>query len=753
VSPKKKNSNKTPKKAGAESSRPDGDAAAHKSAATLSALNDALIGIGVCLLFFVALEVTLRVAGVPASKGPEADPFVGFSAIQPLFRATNGVASVAPERLKYFNEASFPVKRGPTTTRVFCFGGSTTYGHPFDGRTAFARWLEELLKASDPGRNAEVINAGGISYASYRIVPLVREALQYNPDFIVMYTGHNEFLERRTYSALFDQGRTLVTFRSLLSRLHLYRGLEALLEPLTSRFFGRGRGAEGKGAAETPKAADVDSSPPTPGKTILGAEVKAVLDQSGGIDLYHRDDDFSAGVVQHFGHNLRSILSMCKNAGVAVIMVEPESNLKDFSPFKSEHPTEMSREQKARFQAELGRCAQLARDGMFQQALSAADEAIRLDPLYAHAHFWKGKALLGLGRIEDSSASFVRAKDLDVCPLRAITPILDQIRTVAREENTVLIDFKHVLKEIWSDGRNPTGIPGDESFLDHVHPAIEGHQRLAEHILAAAKEKGLVKPSKNLTREDCDAIYARVMQTFDPSFFAARDLNLAKTLKWAGKKEEAAAALERAASKLQNNAEIHKMLGSLLIEQGRVEEGVSEYEKAADLSGREPTMMYDLAAAYYAAGRKTKAVETYSLLAREGAQVPEAYSNLAMIYLREGKHQEARDVLEQGVKNTPGAPAVMAAMGLTIAVSGRPEEAIAWMLKAIEAAPDNPDQLYNLAGMYALTGRKSQAIECLRRAVSKGYARADNLASDPAFDSIRREPGFNEILNRLRAAQ
>ena len=126
------------------------------------------MGLVVCVLFFAAIEAVLRIAGVPA-RDPGDDPFVGFSGTQPLFVVDNGIASTAPAKLRFFNQASFPVKKDPDTIRIFCLGGSTTYGHPFDGRTSFPRWLEDLLKASSPDKNFEVINAGGVSYASYEL--------------------------------------------------------------------------------------------------------------------------------------------------------------------------------------------------------------------------------------------------------------------------------------------------------------------------------------------------------------------------------------------------------------------------------------------------------------------------------------------------------------------------------------------------------------------------------------------------------
>ncbi len=74
-----------------------------------------------------------------------------------------------------------------------------------------------------------------------------------------------------------------------------------------------------------------------PGKPILKEEVTTILDRSAGLDLYHRDEEFSHDVVRHFAYNLRTMINLCKKAGVPVILVEPVCNLKDFSPFKSEH--------------------------------------------------------------------------------------------------------------------------------------------------------------------------------------------------------------------------------------------------------------------------------------------------------------------------------------------------------------------------------------------------------------------------------
>ena len=87
-----------------------------------------------------------------------------------------------------------------------------------------------------------------------------------------------------------------------------------------------------------------------------------------------------------------------------------------------------------------------------------------------------------LGRLDAATLELVRARDEDVCPLRAISPIVEATREIARRERVATIDYPALL-----DARNAaTGAParGADWFLDHVHPTIEGHRVLARELLA-----------------------------------------------------------------------------------------------------------------------------------------------------------------------------------------------------------------------------------------------------------------------------
>jgi Flp pilus assembly protein TadD/lysophospholipase L1-like esterase len=702
---------------------------------------DLALGILVCVAFFALVEGGLRIAGFPARDFSE-DPFVGFSGIQSLYTVKDGVASTAPSKLRYFNEASFKVQKPPGTVRMFCFGGSTTYGHPFDGRTAFARWLQDLLKAARPELDFEVINAGGISYASYRIVPLIKETLRYQPDLMIIYTGENEFLERRTYAGLVEQNRSFMLIRAWLEELNTYRTLRAILQPLLP--------SSRKVTSADSMKKDGATSEKGVEKSVLKGEVSAILDRSAGLDLYHRDEEFERGVVQHFVYNLKAMISLCKKAGVPVIIVQPASNLKDFSPFKSEHDPNLTAAEKANIKALLSRVRGLLDDGRFGEALDLAQEATRKDPMFAESHYWEGRALLGLGRNPEAKRCFVEAKDLDVCPLRCISAVESQITAIAKEENVPLIPFRESLERKAAESGDKSGIPGNEIFLDHLHPTIENHQFLAEMILEKIQADGLVHLSRSLSPEERQDVFKKGLASLDPSFFGLRDLNLAKTLRWAGKKDEARFALEKAAQRLPENVEIHKMLGSYLLEDGNYEKAIEESKAAVVLSGKDPELVFALAVAYYRSGRKEEAVATYKNLTEQEKPLPEALANLAMIYLEDGKLQKALELLENGLKATPQSPMLFSPYGLALAMSGRISDAISWMSRAVKAEPGNPAHLYNLAGMYALSGNKSEALRQLDGAVQKGYADGDKLARDPVFGSIRDVPEFSKILDKIR---
>jgi len=135
--------------------------------------------------FFLLLELGLFLGGIEPLVQHD-DPYMGFASSIPLYvedKAGCGTNLVtAPNKTRLFNRQRFPKSKPANTYCIFTLGGSTTYGRPYNDSVSFSGWLREILPAADPSKQWEVINAGGISYASYRVAVVMEELTAYEPD-------------------------------------------------------------------------------------------------------------------------------------------------------------------------------------------------------------------------------------------------------------------------------------------------------------------------------------------------------------------------------------------------------------------------------------------------------------------------------------------------------------------------------------------------------------------------------------------
>ena len=79
----------------------------------------------------------------------------------------------------------------------------------------------------------------------------------------------------------------------------------------------------------------------------------------------------------------------------------------------------------------------------------------------------------------------------------------------------------------------------------------------------------------------------------------------------------------------------------------------------------------------------------------------------------------------------------------------RYDEAIKQYQLATELAPDRPGGFVSLAAAYALKGEKKKSLQTLKLAVEKGLTDLNAITNNKAFDSIRREPQFQQLIQNL----
>jgi hypothetical protein len=113
-----------------------------------------------------------------------------------------------------------------TRRRVVMVGGSNTRSFPHDV-------LEALLDAAAPDPGFEVLNLGRPGYGSDRVRILVGQAEVLQPDVVLVYCGHNEFVERGFAMELRERWRhpLLMGLGMQLSRLRTVNLLASALHP------------------------------------------------------------------------------------------------------------------------------------------------------------------------------------------------------------------------------------------------------------------------------------------------------------------------------------------------------------------------------------------------------------------------------------------------------------------------------------------------------------------------------------------
>ena len=392
-----------------------------------------LFGFAVGCLILLGVEGLCRLAGW-GQPDPRNDPFISFAGRSKLFTTdplTNEHVT-ASERLKFFVEDRFPRSKGDDTYRIFCLGGSTVQGRPYSIETSFSTWLRLALEVAYPHRQFEVVNCGGVSYASYRLIPILTECLGYEPDLFIVCTGQNEFLEARTYETEKRWHRA----HAIASHSRIYHLIQGLKRP-------------------APKAA-------------LKQEADALLDYRGGLKAYTRDKAWKELVQAHHRSNLKRLISLSQSAKVPITFLKPPVNLKDCPPFKSDGP--------------------------------------------AARHYQKGQERLAHADFRNAEAHFWRALEEDLCPLRLLPSMRDDLVSICRQANVPCLDLHTLLgKEC------PQGILGDEILVDHVHPSIRGHQLIANALLEHLSETfGAREPRQAAARakvyqshlDSLDALYS-----------------------------------------------------------------------------------------------------------------------------------------------------------------------------------------------------------------------------------------------------
>ncbi len=645
------------------------------------------------LLFFVAIELILSLANVPpVSESP--DPFVGLARTGDLFakQIINGrtMMVTATNKLHLFNSQQFPAKKEEGTYRIFCVGGSTTYGRPYGDSTSFCGWLREFLAEADPARKWEVINAGGISYASYRVTAIMEELSAYGPDMFVVYSGHNEFLEERTYRELRKVPEPVLWLSSQFAKTRLSTVMQGAYDYITRR---------------------EDSQT---GRDEF--EVDEILNDTVGPTSYTRNDTLRSNIVAHFGFNLSRMVKIASVCDSRILFIMPASNLKDMAPFKSEHRHELSDEKLAEWTLHYGRGAAALEAGDAVVAAGAWMKAAAIDSRYADLHYRLGTALLAQGGAEEAKRAFRRAIDEDILPLRIITELRDSLTNLTLEENVPLLDAEAMLE---GHCRSEYGraILGKEYFLDHVHFTIDANRLLALLLLDHLGTEDVLATNSRLSEKSLDAVTSRVRSKVDARQHAVALRNLGNILDWAGRLKEGHRLLSLAHRTL-GDAQTALALGRSSTRMGDLPAAADHYREALRLDPGAAKTHFRLADTLERLGRMEESERHYAEMLRLMPGNAKRHSTVGAFMARAGRRDKARYHFGQAFSIDPCSAEALLGMARIEGDSGDVAQAASWYRKLVVTEPDSVTGHLELGKLLAETGQLDEAASHLQKAVT-----------------------------------
>ena len=172
-------------------------------------------------------------------------------------------------------------------------------------------------------------------------------------------------------------------------------------------------------------------------------------------------------------------------------------------------------------------------------------------------------------------------------------------------------------------------------------------------------------------------------------------------------------------------------------------------EKARDLDPISLPIHTDLGLTYYFARDYDRAIEQYQKALELDPNFIRAYITLSSALAQKGRLDEALAAVEKAIAKT-GDRAKVAYLGRIHALAGERQKALDAVEELKELSKNRPVSPHSIALIYASLGEKGLAFEWLEKAWEEGFVEPYSLKVDPWLDSLRDDPRFQKLLEKVR---
>ncbi|MFC4699134.1 hypothetical protein ACFO4O_03065 [Glaciecola siphonariae] len=458
-----------------------------------------VIACAIPFVFFLLLEGGLRL--------------IGFGKDVPLFienPANPQYLLPRPDIMKrYFSdnaaqpnlslEANFLLAQKPDNgLRIFVQGGSTAAGFPYGLGASLAATLDQRLKQTLPGRHVEVIGTALSAVNSYTLLDFADEIIAQQPDAVLIYAGHNEYLGILGVGSNFTftgANRTTLWFL-YLRQWRVFQLIQNLF--FNANLLNGKLSTDESNAQNTLQDADAEHSANAHVKTSAEkmASSRTVMSQVAKHKrIEYQSEMFNAGIEQ-FARNMALLINKYKDAGIPVFIGTVASNQRDQTPFSS---LPASPQHQALFDKMRATSLDNSTDSARKAALGEWQKtsSALISSQSAELHFKVAKHLEALSLYSLAKQHYMLAIEHDLLRFRAPAAINQHIEELSESSPDVyLVDTLEAFEQ-----RSPHGIVGQNLMLEHLHPNLQGYFVLSESFYQSLKGSGLFQPWQNVPIE------------------------------------------------------------------------------------------------------------------------------------------------------------------------------------------------------------------------------------------------------------
>jgi serine/threonine-protein kinase len=356
-------------------------------------------------------------------------------------------------------------------------------------------------------------------------------------------------------------------------------------------------------------------------------------------------------------------------------------------------------------------------------AIFQLTRALQLDPGYAEAYAWVGRAYERKYELTKDKQWVSKLSDACEQSLKLRPDLIEG----------------HICKGIWHNitGRYQDAAsdflvaldadPTNDDAYQYLASAYEqlGRLALAERTIQKAIA---LRPENPQGYTRLGALYAREAQYDNAAHQFEKALSLApdRAQDWSslggvyligGKYPEAESALLRAIN-MQPSYEAYSNLGQAYFFQRRFEEAIESFEESVALGGSQFQAYGNLARAYYWYPRTKRKAEPTLV--------------------------KAIDIAEEDLRVNPQNADVHTSLAEYFAMLGNRPQALVHLQAALRSRPNDPETEYFAAKTYNVLGDRDQSLAWLDKAVGAGYSAAE-ITHTVELDSLRKDPRFPNI--------